>query len=80
MSFTALSATPSDVNVLIKFNPESNNPFKPIPAVPIRMATNLPRMSVINILKTCTPPKMEVAFMIELYDDLVSDTKLKINL
>ena len=66
MSLTALSLIPKEVTVLIKFSPESNKPFKPIPAVPISNATALPRISVIKILNTCTPPKIEVALIIDL--------------
>ena len=52
MSLTALSPIPKEVKVETNFKAESNNPFKPIPAVPNKTATVLPRISVIKMLNT----------------------------
>ena len=52
ISLIALSARPKEENVLIRFKPDINKPFNPIPAVPMRMANALLRIRVIKILNT----------------------------
>lgn len=52
ISRTALSVIPKEEMDLIRFNPDKNKPFNPIPAVPMSIATAFPLIRVIKILKT----------------------------
>ena len=64
ISLTALVPKPKLVKLPMIPIVEVSKPIIPIPAGPNHTATNFDRIILIMILKTCTPPKMEVAFMI----------------
>ena len=66
---TALVPKPKFVIFPISPIVDNNNPAMPIPDGPSSTAINFERIIEMMILKTCTPPNMEVAFMICLYDD-----------
>ena len=61
---TALVPNPKLVKLPTKLVVEVNNPDMPIPVGPNSTAMILERIMAIRILKTCTPPKSEVALKI----------------
>ena len=63
-SLTALLSKPTLVKSRINFTVAVNKPKIPKPAGPIIMVTTLVLITDNRILKTCTPPKSEVAFII----------------
>jgi hypothetical protein len=62
--FTALVPKPKLVRLLINPVVVVSSPDIPIPVGPSRTATNFERIIAIIMLKTCTPPKREVALNI----------------
>ena len=48
----ALSEIPNEEIILIRFSPDINNPFIPMPAVPMSIATAFVLINVMKILKT----------------------------
>ena len=64
ISLTALVSSPTFVKSPMIRSVEFKSPITPKPIGPTSRAIALERITEIKILKTCTPPKRDVAFII----------------
>ena len=69
IAFTPLVSRPTLVKPEIKLMAALKRPIIPTPVGPIHKAINFDLSSEIKIFKNCTPPKIEVDFIIWRYED-----------